>query len=134
MVSQRIKLTRHLNLAKVTLGQAVVQPHPALQDLLRFNDMESDTAEGDPLSSIEEDESSEEGSEIVESGFDSPVCAGCSSWQEKGEEESSVSVITPLLSGPSPDMPPSYSRVGVSPPPYHQLDQLLTTARETQIL
>ena len=67
LVSQRIKLTRHLNLAKVTLGQAVVQPHPALQDLLRFNDMESDTAEGDPLSSIEEDESSEEGSEIVES-------------------------------------------------------------------
>lgn len=113
MVSQRIKLTRHLNLAKVTLGQVVRQPHPALQDLLRFNDMESDTAEGDALSSIEEDESSEEG---------------------KGEEEGGVSVITPLLSGPSPDMPPSYSRLTVCPPPYHQLDQILTTARETQIL
>ena len=62
------------------------------------------------------------------------------------ESESSVSVITPLL--PGPDMPPSYSRLislspgllAVSPPPYQDaikvdtLEQILTAARETQLL
>ena len=62
------------------------------------------------------------------------------------ESESSVSVITPLL--PGPDMPPSYSRLislapgllSVSPPPYQDamkvetLEQILTSARETQLL
>ena len=75
--------------------------------------------------------------------------------QQKVEEESesssssSVSVITPLLPGPElPDMPPSYSRLvsltpgllAVSPPPYQDamkvetLEQILTSARETQLL
>ena len=72
--------------------------------------------------------------------------------QHKADDESesssaSLSVITPLL--PGPDMPPSYSRLisltpsgllAVSPPPYQDaikvdtLDQLLTSARETQLL
>ena len=76
--------------------------------------------------------------------------------QQKVEEEetetsgsSSVSVITPLLPGPElADMPPSYSRLisltpgllAVSPPPYQDamkvetLEQILTSARETQLL
>ena len=56
---------------------------------------------------------------------------------------------TPLLPGPHiPDMPPSYSRLtsltpgllSVSPPPYQDamkvdtLEQILTSARETQLL
>ena len=71
--------------------------------------------------------------------------------QQKAEDDSesssgSVSVITPLL--PGPDMPPSYSRLislapgllSVSPPPYQDamkvetLEQILTSARETQLL
>ena len=55
-------------------------------------------------------------------------------------ESSSVSVISPLL--PGPDMPPSYSRLIslTQPPPYQDaikvdtLDQILTSARETQLL
>ena len=71
--------------------------------------------------------------------------------QHKADDESesssgSLSVITPLL--PGPDMPPSYSRLisltpgllAVSPPPYQDaikvdtLEQILTSARETQLL
>jgi len=108
LLSQRLRLTRHLT-----------------QDLLRFNDGESLEADGDMLSSIAEDESCE---------------AASSEWEEKCEEERTVSVLTPLLAGPSPDMPPSYSRLTVSPPPYQdaikgpELDEILTTARETQLL
>ena len=72
--------------------------------------------------------------------------------EQKVEDESeisSVSMITPLLPGPHiPDMPPSYSRLtsltpgllSVSPPPYQDamkvdtLEQILTSARETQLL
>jgi len=97
------------------------------------------------LSNVTEEESSD----TVEAGC--PDCPDCPDSQHKVDEEteSSVSVITPLLPLlPGPDMPPSYSRLislspgllAVSPPPYQDaikvdtLEQILTAARETQLL
>ena len=113
-----------------------------VQDLLRFHDVEALPGDGEVLSSVTEEESSD----TVEAD-----CPDCPDSQHKVDEEteSSVSVITPLLPLlPGPDMPPSYSRLislspgllAVSPPPYQDaikvdtLEQILTAARETQLL
>ena len=77
--------------------------------------------------------------------------APCPGKAESESEVSSVSLTTPLSPLlPGPDMPPSYSRLislsetpgllSVSPPPYQDamkvdtLEQILTSARETQLL